>query len=213
MVEGGLYSEDLMKNFRIYHLLAAGAAAVAYLTAEELGLVHAWVGYLVAALIAVRLLLGLARRNGFSFIRLVPRSGPAPKAALGRALNLALFVAILGVAGTGIAMDQGGTLVGQSIRHNGEDEGEHGERDEEREAALAPLPGSATGFGLIGVAQADEEGRAGEGEREDEHGLLGEIHETLGNALLPLAAAHVLFLLLFRRDLMRFMLFVPRRRA
>lgn len=203
-----------MKNFRIYHLVAAIAVAIAYLTAEELGLVHAWVGYLVAALIAVRVLLGLARRNGFAMVRLIPRSGPAPKAALGRALNLALFAAILGVAGTGIAMDQGGTLVGQSIRHNGEED-ERDERDEEREAALAPRPASATAFGLIGVAHADDEGPAGNGEHEDEdeHGLLGEIHETLGNALLPLAAAHVLFLLLFRRDLVRFMLFVPRRRA
>ena len=112
-----------MPFFRLYHLLFGAAALAAYLTAEELGLVHAWLGYGIAALLLLRLALGLLRRRGFEFRRLLSRAGAAPLGqggirhpAIGHALTLALLVCIGGAAGTGIAMDRGGTLVGQSIR-------------------------------------------------------------------------------------------------
>ncbi|MDE2562502.1 MAG: cytochrome b/b6 domain-containing protein [Sphingomonadales bacterium] len=196
-----------MKSFRIFHLLLATAVAVAYFTAEELGLVHAWVGYAVAALVALRLALGMARARGFEFRRLVPSLASPPRGqtgirhpAIGRALTLALFLAIAGTATTGVLMDRGGTLVGRSIRaHDGE---RHlGARDEEREA-------SASVFTLIAPsASAREEDERGE----HEESALGEVHKTLGNLILPLVVAHLLYLLVFRFDLARFMLFVPRK--
>lgn len=199
-----------MSGFRFYHILFAATGLLAYLTAEELGLVHAWTGYALATLLAVRLVLGLTRRRGFQFRRLIPRAGPAPRGqggprhpAIGHALSLALFTCVLGAAGTGIAMDQGGTLVGKSIRADDGDEGEgtggaeHDEDDDEL---------SGLGLGLIPVAHADEGGEEGE-----EEGPLGELHETFGNAMLILAAAHAAWLLLFRFPLARYMLFVPRR--
>lgn len=197
-----------MKSFRIFHLLLAVAVAVAYFTAEELGLVHAWVGYAVAALVVLRLVLGMARTRGFEFRRLVPSLATPPRGqtgirhpAIGRTLTLALFLAIAGTATTGVLMDRGGTLVGQSIRaHDGErHRAGHEEAEREARASVVNL--------VAPPANAREEGERGEGEE----GALGEIHETLGNAVLPLVIAHLLYLLLFRFDLARFMLFVPRK--
>ncbi|PLK25893.1 hypothetical protein [Novosphingobium sp. TH158] len=109
-------------------------------------------------------------------------------------------------------MDQGGTLVGKSIRADDgkrDRHGEHGDkrgndREEEHEALSAP----ASLMGLAPAARAD----GGEGE-EGEEGILGEVHETLGNLLLPLVLLHVLCLLVFRFDMACFMLFLPRRRG
>ena len=199
-----------MSGFRLYHILFAAAGLVAYFTAEELGLVHAWTGYGLASLLAIRLVLGLARRRGFELRRLIPRPGAAPLGqrglrhpAIGHALSLALFACVLGAAGTGIAMDQGGTLVGKSIRaDDGEGDEGRGEHEDDGEEHFSA-------FGLIGTALADEGGEGGEGGREE--GPLGELHETFGKAMLILAAAHAAWLLLFRFTLARYMLFVPKR--
>lgn len=197
-----------MKTFRIFHLVLALTVAVAYFTAEELGLVHAWVGYAAAALVGLRLALGMARTRGFEFRRLVPSLGKPPRGqtglrhpAIGRTLTLALFLAIAGTATTGVLMDRGGTLMGQSIRAH-DAERHRGDRErEEREA-------SASVINLVAPpANAREEGERGE----REESALGEIHETLGNLVLPLVIAHLLYLLAFRFDLARFMLFVPRK--
>ena len=196
-----------MKSFRIYHLLLAIGVAVAYFTAEELGLVHAWTGYAVGLLVVLRLVLGLAGRQGFRFARLNPTSGaPAGQGGLrhpsiGNALTLALILCIAGVDGTGSAMDRGGTLVGKSIRaDDGEHEGggEAGEDDEhEEEAALLPAL-------IIPPAMAED----GEEGGEEEEGPLAEVHETLGNAILPLALLHIAWLLAFRFAMARFVLFL-----
>lgn len=199
-----------MKIFRLYHLLFGAGALVAYFTAEELGLVHAWVGYGIAALLILRAALGFASAQGFRFNRLLPRlrTGATAKGlrhpAIGNALSLALVLCVAGTAGTGIAMDRGGTLVGKSIRADDEENEreEHGEEHEE--ASLFPaLPA------LIPPALADVGGEGGE----DEEGPLAEIHETLGNVMLPLAVLHALYLLIFRFQMARFMLFLNPRRA
>lgn len=196
-----------MPFFRFYHLLFGAAALAAYLTAEELGLVHAWLGYGIAALLLLRLALGLLRRRGFEFRRLLPRAGAAPLGqggirhpAIGHALTLALLVCIGGAAGTGIAMDRGGTLVGQSIRNDDGEGREHGEHEDDEDHEFS--------LGLIGTARADD-GR----EDGDEGGPLGELHETFGNLMLPLVFAHLAWLLLFRFDLARYVLFLKRARV
>ena len=176
-----------MKSFRLYHLIFGVAVAAAYFSAEELGLVHAWLGYGIAALLVLRVLFGLARRTGFAFARLRPRLWSVGKAnrglrhpMLAHTLTLALFVSIAGAAGTGIAMDQGGTLVGQSIRAS-EDHEATGPRHREH------------------------------GEDEEE-GALSELHEFFGNSVLPLALLHIAYLLLWRRGMAQFMLFLPQQR-
>lgn len=191
-----------MKALRFYHLMLAGTALLAYFTAEELGLVHAWAGYLIAALLAVRLLLGAARQRGFELRRLMPSLAPPPRGqtgirhpAISRLLVLAILTCVAGAAGTGIAMDRGGTLVGQSIRLHDED----GERGGEGEGSDARIVNA-------------EEHEGGEREAEEE-GPLSELHELFGNLILPLVALHALYLLLVRLELARFMLFLPPRRA
>lgn len=192
-----------MNAFRIYHLFFAAGALLCWFTAEELGLVHAWAGYVVAALLGLRLVLGLIGKTGFQLRRLIPRTGGngAPHSAIAATLSLALVLAISGTAATGIMRDKGGTLTGNSIRaHDEDDSGD--ERDEQ--AAVKP----ATLLGLVPSARADDGER---GEREE--GLLGEVHETLGNLILPLAILHALYLLIFRFKMARFMLFMPRKHS
>lgn len=181
-----------MNGFRLYHVVFAASVALAWLTAESLGLVHAWTGYAIAALILLRLILSAASVAGFSLTRLKPRFRAQPHGkgglrnpAIGHLLTLLLLSAVAATAGTGIIMDKGGTLIGQSIRLKDDDKRED--------------PGSSDR-----ARHEDEE--------EGEEGILAEVHETTGNALLPLVALHVLWMLLFRFDLARFVLFLPRRR-
>lgn len=183
-----------MKPFRIYHVLFGLAVAVAYFSAESTQVFHAWIGYTVATLLVIRLALGLARRSGFQFARLRPKLGTPPRGqggwrhpAIGTMLTLALFLGVVTVAGTGVAMDRGGTLVGQSIRLEMNEEQEREQRVEQ--AAGAP-------------GEHDEE----------EEGLLPEVHHEVGEKLLPLAILHILWMLLARWDMSRFMLFLPARR-
>ncbi len=192
-----------MKPLRFYHLLLGAGCLLAWFTAEELGLAHAWTGYVVALLITLRLVLGLIGKSGFQFRRLIPRAGgdAAQKPAISAALSLALLVAVSGTAATGILMDKGGTLTGDSIRAHDDERSEAGD---DEEAALTP----ATFVGLVSSAQAEDGER---GEREE--GLLGEVHETLGNMILPLAILHALYLLIFRFQVARFMIFMPRKQA
>ncbi len=196
-----------MKSFRFYHLLVAAGALTAWFTAEELGLVHAWTGYVVAGLIFLRLLLGLTTKTGFEFRRLLPfaRGGTGMQhPAISATLALALITCIAGTAGTGILMDKGGTLTGNSIRAHDDEKGMKDHEEREDEAARAP----STMLGLITPARAED------GEREErEEGPLGEVHETLGNLILPLAVAHALYLLLFRFQMARFMAILPRKRT
>lgn len=202
-----------MKALRFYHVALAVGALIAYFAAEELGLVHAWVGYGVAALLLVRLLLGLVGKRGFEFKRWFPAFAP-PRGqtgirhpAVSRTLVLGILICVMGAAGTGIAMDRGGTLVGQSIRlddERGERHGERGEDDDDGERAREGRP-------MIASENRPEPG--GDEHENEEEGLLGELHETFGNLLLPLVALHVLYLLAFRFELARFMLFLQPRRA
>jgi cytochrome b len=186
-----------MNQFRVYHIAFGLAVAAAYFTGESLGLIHAWMGYGIAALLALRLVLGLARKRGFEFRRLKPSLATPPRGqtgmrhpAIARLTMLALFITVIGSGVTGIVMDKGGTLVGQSIRAHDED------RAEERRPTVT-TPGSKT------------ERR----EREEKHGLIETVHKTLGSLLLPLVLIHAIYLLLFRFDLARFILFFPRKRA
>ncbi len=172
-----------MSSFRIYHLLLAAAVVGAYFTSESTGVPHAWIGYGIAALVILRLALGLAGKSGFGWQRLrLKRTGRNPgRSALthplvGRALTLALLLCVATAATTGVMMDRGGTLVGQSIRAT---------EDEKRER--------------------HEEGA-------HEESLVAEVHETSGNALLPLVIAHLLWMLVARRELALFVLFWPKRR-
>lgn len=192
-----------MNRFRVYHAVFGLAVIAAYFTGESLGLIHAWVGYGIAALLMLRIALGLGGQRGFEFRRLKPSFAPPPPGqtgmrhpAIARLTMLALFISVIGSGVTGVVMDKGGTLVGQSIRAHDEDH--ERERDEARAGAMA-APGGA------------EPREHGEGD--EKHSLIETVHKTLGSLLLPLVLIHAIYLLVFRFDLARFILFFPRRRT
>lgn len=215
-----------LKALRFSHLLLALAASAAYLTGEAGGGIHKLIGYTVAALLIIRLLLSLFGGGVFAFSRWVPRlQAPANQRgirhpAISRLLVLGILACAVGAATTGVLMDQGRTLAnpqftfGEGEEDEGEEgrgreEGDEGEDEALRSAVPSVRPVIAAGFV---AARNGEDGEEGEGD-EDEEGLLGELHELFANLLLPLVGVHVAYLLLFRLPLAQFMLFWPKRKS
>lgn len=196
---------NAMHRLRAYHALLALLVVFAFLS-PEWGQVHSWLGYGVAAMILVRLILALTGAPQLGLMRFYPHfhglklGSVFTHPAISGALLLGIAICVIGVTGTGIALDKGRTFglgrteLGQQarpatpelpiIRGGGDDEEEDGER------------------------------RGGGGEGHDEGGeAVEEVHEVLGNLLMVLVGGHVAYLLLFKRPLARFMLFLqPARR-
>lgn len=174
-----------MKLIRAYHAALAVLAGLAYLTGE-LGLIHAWLGYGVAAVIALRLVAAAgvvagARQLGLQ--RFYPHfdglrfDNAFTHPAVSRVLIAAIAAATIGATATGIAMDRG------------------------RAVGLAEIA-------IVGTAAADD-GRRARPPRSPGEKLLEESHELFANLMLLAVGGHVAYLLLFRRPLARFMLFLP----
>lgn len=183
---------NIMNRVRLYHALLAVLAIAAYLTGE-IDPVHAWLGYGVAFVIVLRLLWALGGERQVGLMRFYPNfeglklKGAATHPAISRVLMLGIALCLLTVTGTGIAMDQGRSIgLGSTA---------------ERTSVQSPTE----------LRYADEgEDEEHEGKGEGEEGLLSEVHELAGNLLLPLVGMHVAYLLLFKRPLAKFMLFLPR---
>jgi cytochrome b len=173
-----------MTLIRAYHAVLAVLAALAYLSGE-MGLIHAWLGYGVAAVIVLRLVAACgvvvgARQLGLQ--RFYPHfdglrfDNALSHPAVSRVLIAAIAAATIGAAGTGIAMDRG------------------------RAMGLAEIA-------IVRSAVADD-GRDRPPRSLGEK-LLKESHELFANLMLLAVGGHVGYLLLFRRPLARFMLFLP----
>ncbi|MFX0540994.1 cytochrome b/b6 domain-containing protein [Roseovarius sp. S4756] len=163
---------------RIFHWSLVGAFTLAWLTADEWQTTHEIAGYVVAGLVAFRLVWGLVGSRYARFGQFL--RGPAAtlgylRAMLGRrerrylghnpvgaAMIAALLFTLLATAFTGWLME-----------------------DPDRIALLPDLPQ------IVAPAYADE-GRTG-GSGED---ALEEVHEALANLLLLLVALHVAGVLL-----------------
>lgn len=182
----------MMQRLRLYHAVLAMSTILAYLSGE-MGLVHAWFGYGVAAIILFRLgwalsgarLLGLQRFYPvFTGLKL---GNIFTHPAISRTLLLGIALSLIGVTATGIAIDRGRAF-GQGLVNN---------------AAV-----------VVAVTNAhadeseDESGGQGEDEDGENESSLGELHETLANLLLIFVATHVAYLLTFKRPLALFMLFL-----
>jgi cytochrome b len=184
----------VMSRLRGYHALLAVLVIAAFFS-PEWGPAHAWLGYGVAGVIVLRLILAMTGAPQLGLRRFYPQfqglklDNVFTHPAISRVLLIGIAVCLLGVTGTGIAMDSGRTfgaappLTSQLARSNphdleGDERGEEGER---------------------------------EGNEDGEGGPLGEVHEFLGNSLMLLVASHVAYLLLFKRPLARFMLFATGR--
>lgn len=165
---------------RIFHWSLVAAFAIAWLTAEEVQPVHEVAGYVVAGLVAFRIVWGLVGPRYARFSQFI-RSPGATLAYLddmlrgrearflghnpaGAAMIVALLAALSGTAFTGWLME-----------------------DPTRQALLPGLPQ------IVAPAYADEDGEEREyGERgEGGDGLLKEVHESFANLLLLLVVLHV----------------------
>ncbi|QJQ33269.1 hypothetical protein GV829_13160 [Sphingomonas lacunae] len=208
-----------LKSLRFSHLLLALGATAAYITGEAGGGIHKLIGYGVATVLTVRLVLSLTG-GVFGLSRWLPRlQAPASQRglkhpAISRVLVLAILTCTAGAATTGVMMDQGQALANPQFTLGDGEEGEHDDDREEGEALRPampqpqPQPVMTAGFAYHG--QTDDEGEEGE---EGEEGPLGELHELFAKLLLPLVGVHVAYLVLFRLSLAQFMLFWPRRKG
>lgn len=187
-----------MQRLRIYHLFLAMLVLAAYFTGDD-DRVHAWLGYGVAAVIAVRMLMALAGAPQLGLMRFYPqfeglKLGTAlTHPAISRSLLLGIAVCTIGAVGTGIWMDRGHTF------------GISGPPSENLRAESAQV------LSVEKRGDDEEAERHGAGRSEDEsEEALEEAHELLANLLLALVAAHVTYLVLFKRPLAQFMLFLPK---
>jgi len=172
----------VMHRIRIFHAFLALTVLAAYFSAE-MGLIHAWLGYGVAALIAFRLIWALSGVPQLGLERFYPSfkdlhlKGMATNPVISRILLAGIAISVIGATGTGVLMDNGRALQPTSLSSfsfSGENESEEREGDEDE----------------------DESGEAYE-----------EAHELLANLALAFVIMHVLYLLAFKRPLARFMLF------
>ena len=161
---------------RVFHWGLVVAVAVAWLSAEEWDDLHAIAGYVVAALLAARLIWGLMGSRYARFTQFL--RGPSAVIAYlrdmgrgrerrylghnpaGAAMILALLLTLAGTAFTGWLLE-----------------------DPLRIAALPELPQ------VVAPAFADDDGYGEYGEAGNE--IVEELHEVLANGLLILIALHV----------------------
>jgi cytochrome b len=182
-----------MHRLRLYHAVLALIVILAFFS-PEWGRLHLWLGYGVGVMILVRLLLVLTGARQLGLSRFYPEfhglklDNMFAHPAISRVLLMSIAVTLVGATGTGIAMDGG------------------------RSFGLSQSPASAPASRSV-EARDDADADEGEGEEEEE-GPLGEAHELLGNLLMALVGAHVAYLIVFKRPVARFMLFVePRKPA
>ncbi|HCF24533.1 MULTISPECIES: cytochrome b/b6 domain-containing protein [unclassified Novosphingobium] len=157
---------------------------------------HIWVGYGLAALLALRLLWGLVGPREARFGAFPPSLARASRHVgeigrgekvrhrshnpLGALMVYAIWGTLLVVIGSGVAMSGAPPADPSAVRG---EHGEGGEGEEHEEASAGP------GQWLIAPARADEGGEAGTEDEGEE--LFEEMHEIAVNLLYLLVALHL----------------------
>lgn len=176
----------IMRRLRAYHAVLAVLVILAYATGE-LGVAHAWLGYGVAAVILVRLVWATAGVPQLGLARFYPvfqglKLGNAmTHPAISRTLLAGIAACLIGATASGVMMDGG-----RSLRVDAQQ-------------SVAPA------FAERDNRDRDKDRRRGD-DRSDS--ALGEVHEALANLLIALVVVHVGYLVMFKRPLARFMLFL-----
>ena len=214
---------SVMHKLRLYHATLVLLVLAAYFTGEA-GIVHAWLGYGVALVILLRLLLALGGAPQLGLMRFYPHiSGlkldhAMTHPAISRTLLLGIALSLMAVVASGLALDRGkaiGLASAQLVSSA------HADEDEEEEAGAMPSGDMSSGVRPSGAMSFREKGEKvmegglrneeEEGEEEEgEGGWLGELHEVMANLLLLLVALHVTYVITFKRPLARFMVFAER---
>lgn len=184
---------SVMQKLRAYHATLGVLVILAFLSGEA-GLIHLVLGYAIAALIIGRLLAAFSGLPQLGLSRFYPHfegltlNTATTHPAISKTLLAGIAAALIAVTVTGIQLDR---------------------------AQPSPAPRQAAST-IIAPAQADSGREAGEaraqGERreasEREGGGSDDLHEFFANLLMLLVGLHVAYLLLFKRSLARFMLFL-----
>ncbi|MCO8146558.1 cytochrome b/b6 domain-containing protein [Rhodovulum tesquicola] len=160
---------------RVFHWGLVAAFATAWLTADELQPVHEVAGYAVAGLVAVRLVWGLVGSRYARFAQFLKRPGET-LAYLGD-MSRGRERRYLGHNPAGAAM-----IVALLVTLSGTAFTGWLMEEPDRLAMLPSMPA------IVAPAWADDDGHEHGARGED---ALEEIHETLANLLLLLAALHV----------------------
>lgn len=157
-------------------------AILAYLTGE-FGIIHAWIGYGVTAIIVFRLLWALSGDRQVGLMRFyltfdgLKMDNIFAHPIVSKSLISGIALSLILATSTGIIMDKGKSV------------------------------------GLVNVevvATAHTEDETVERGAKKEEGLLAETHEFFANLMLLFVGLHVTYLLLFKLPLAKFMLFFPK---
>lgn len=188
---------NVYRKLRLYHAMLASSAIAAYATGEA-GVVHSWIGYALVGIIFFRLAWGTFGPSQFRIGRFLPdlasllRIRAANDPAIARVLLGGVVASLLLVVGTGIAIDQTKSLHLVA------------------EARTVPVPrvdfrphgANMTHGTAIQSANTDRD------DDDEEDGWLQNLHEFSANLMFLFVGIHVSYMVLFRRPLAMFMLFV-----
>lgn len=172
---------SLMHKVRIYHAALAVLTVLAYLTGD-FGIVHAWLGYGVAIVIASRFLWAIFNPRQLGLNRFYPEFNGLRfdnfyrHPAVSKTLILVIALTLCGATLTGVAMDGG----------------------------------KAIGFADVNVVGTALANGHDEDDNGDGNEFIEEIHEVFSNFLIFFVILHAAYLLLFKRPLARFMLYRDR---
>lgn len=175
----------IMQKIRAYHAILAVLSLLAYITGE-LGIIHSWLGYGVAMVIAFRLLWALSGNPHVGLIRFYPSfeglnlTNIFTHSSISKIFMLGIALNLIAATTTGIVIDKG------------------------RSIGLANTE-------IVANAHADDNGHHKKSESFYEEAL-EEVHEFFANFLLLFVGMHVSYLLLFKFPLAKFMLFLNKPR-
>jgi cytochrome b len=183
--------DDVMVIYRLrlFHAILAILVLLAYATGDDNG-VHYWLGYAVALMVVVRFFWGLTGVPQLGLMKYYPHfeglrlNNAMTHPAISRTFLLAIALSVVLAAATGIAMDQGHTL------------------------GFGSAPNSTPP-----AAMASEQGRRTAQVRQHSRRhpqWLEEVHELSGNLVLVSVSLHVTYLLIWKRPLALFMLFLAK---
>lgn len=176
---------SMLSKIRLYHCALASLAILAYVTGE-MGIVHAWLGYGVALVIVLRLLWALFGSRQVGLMRFYPSfeglraDNIFTHPVISKVLMLGIAISLIATVSTGVAMERGKAI------------------------GMANASMVTTSFADDGKLSRRDGGR-----EDKEEGVLSEAHEFLANLLLLFVAMHVTYLVLFKRPLAKFMVFIP----
>lgn len=162
---------SMFAKLRLYHAAIGVLAAAAYLT-QEIERVHIWIGYLLAALLGVRIILAMIAPRALTAPHWLIGKGDLTMAKglqspiIGKLILAGIMACLTVVIATGVTMDQKLMV---------------------RADALA-----------ITSAHADERGSSRE--RSKPNKAIKEVHEVAANLLFVIVALHIAYLLLWRRQ-------------